>query len=181
MGRSSSLRLAVLVLALMGMASIAIPEAKAVTYGEEDCVDNSTNTGCLHPNTVSLSGFRLVPLSGDPDALVSAIRCSGSLLSKDDEMLVILTAGHCASSYLSGLQNGSLVEVGVSFDAEIVRDRPDISPTVWSPNQYVLGGQPVLPAEYGPQGAKAFNVQFDYAVVMPWSCSRSPSTDSTRL
>ena len=33
--------------------------ADAITYGQRDCTDNATNTGCDHPNTVSLSGFRL--------------------------------------------------------------------------------------------------------------------------
>jgi len=162
---SSALRSVSLVLALLGLGSLAAPAAKAITYGKPDCVDNATNTGCLHPNTVSLSGFR-PPRAGEAAEAVSSVRCSGSLLSKDDDRFVILTAAHCASAYLSGLQDGTLIDVGVSFDAEIERDLPLISPTVWSPDQYILGGQPVLPGEYGPQGANAFNVQFDYAAVV---------------
>jgi hypothetical protein len=36
----------------------------------------------------------------------------------------------------------------------------------WTPAQYILGGQPVLNVDYGPQGAKASNIQFDYAVIV---------------
>ncbi|MGH6894745.1 MAG: trypsin-like serine protease, partial [Dongiaceae bacterium] len=46
------------------------------------------------------------------------------------------------------------------------RDLPQISPIVWSPAQYILGGQPVLTPDYGPQGVHASNVQFDYAVIV---------------
>jgi len=144
---------------LTGIAILAAPEAAAITYGEPDCDDNDTNFNCEHPNTVSLSGFRV----GAGGQFISSIRCSGSLLSVDADRFVILTAGHCASAYLSGLApGGTLVDVGVSFDAAIVKD---ISPTTWSPTQYILGGQPVLPVEYGPQGAQASNIQFDYAVI----------------
>jgi hypothetical protein len=140
-------------------------EARAITYGQPDCADNATNTDCLHPNTVSLSGFR-EPQAGEGASLISFLRCSGSLLSADAERFVILTAGHCASGYLAALQDGSIVDVGVSFDAEIARDLPNVSPTVWSPEQFILGGQPVLNVNYGRQGAQASNIQFDYAVVV---------------
>jgi hypothetical protein len=139
-----------------------MPKAVAITYGQSDCADN---TGCLHPNTVSLSGFR-EPGAGEQATLISSIRCSGSLLSVDESRFVILTAGHCASAYLAGLQDGSLVDVGVSFDPAITRDLPTISPTVWSASQYILHGQPVLNSSYGKQGAQASNIQFDYAVVV---------------
>ncbi len=154
-------------LALTGIAILATPEAAAITYGEPDCFGDLIPP-CVHPNTVSLSGFR-EPTEAEEeltDSLISFIRCSGSLLSADEDRFVILTAGHCASAYLSGLQDESLVDVGVSFDPEIFKDLPQISPTVWSPTQYILGGQPVLPVEYGPQGAQASNIQFDYAVIV---------------
>ena len=108
-------------LAFAGTAILAAPEANAITYGEPDCADLSQNIDCQHPNTVSLSGFR-EPASGEgTDSLVSFLRCSGSLLTKNPDRFVILTAGHCASAYLSGLQDGSLVDVGVSFDATRMR------------------------------------------------------------
>lgn len=166
MARSSSvMHFGLLSLAFAGLAIVEAPGAGAVTYGEPDCTNNATNTGCLHPNTVSLSGFR-PPRLGENAEAISSVRCSGSLLEKSADRFVILTAGHCASAYLSGLQDGALIDVGVSFDALINRDLPSISPTVWSPAQYILGGQPVLPADYGPQGAKASNIQFDYAVIV---------------
>ena len=152
--------------AFVGAAILTAPQADAITYGEPDCADLSENIDCLHTNTVSLSGFRRPAPGEETDSYISFLRCSGSLLSKDTDRFVILTAGHCASAYLSGLQDGSLVDVGVSFDAKIEKDLPQISPTVWSPRQYILGGQPVLPVEYGPQGAKASNIQFDYAVIV---------------
>lgn len=152
--------------ALTLATSLALPSrAVAITYGQPDCTDNDSNAGCLHPNTVSLSGFR-EPRAGEQASLISSVRCSGSLLSSDESRFVILTAGHCASAYIAGLQDGSLVEVGVSFDAAIARDLPDVSPTVWSPAQYILHGQPVLNSSYGRQGAQASNIQFDYAVVV---------------
>jgi hypothetical protein len=88
------------------------------------------------------------------------------LLHKDSERIVILTAGHCVSFYLSGLQNGPLVDIGVSFDATIVRDLPVISQTAWSADQYILGGQPILSEDYGPPSGNAFNLQFDYGVIV---------------
>ena len=154
---------ALLAAAMLGLAAT---EARAITFGEPDCADNATNTGCAHPNAVSVSGFRAAGPGEPPVDGVSSVRCSGSLLSKDDQRIVILSAGHCVSAYLAGLQDGSLIDVGVSFDALIERDLPQISPLVWSPDQYVLGGQPVLPLEYGPQGANAWNLHFDYAVIV---------------
>jgi hypothetical protein len=68
-------------------------QAKAITYSTRDCTDNASNTGCAHPNTVSLSGFR-----PDGDGLLSSVRCTGSLLRKETDWLVILTAGHCVAA-----------------------------------------------------------------------------------
>ena len=161
---SSTRKLACLMPALLALASLTVPEAEAVTYGREDCVDNSTNLQCEHPNTVSLSGFRL-PSPSEPVDAVSSLRCSGTLLRKDAERLVFLTAGHCASAWLSGLQGGTLFDLGVSFDAKIVRDVLGPSVSVWTPAQYVLGGQPVLSEDYG-NGVNTSVVQFDYAVVV---------------
>ena len=139
--------------------------ATAITFGEPDCVDNASNTGCAHPNTVSLSGFR-APRPGENVDGVAFGRCSGSLLRKEDDFIVILTAGHCAAFYQASLQSGALIDVGVSFDALIERDIPNISASSWSPAQYILGGIAILPEEYGPHGLNAFNLQFDYAVMV---------------
>ena len=137
---SLTMRLYLVTLAFAGVAFLAVSDAQAITFGEPDCIDNATNTGCLHPNTVSLCGF-----SGG----VSAFRCSGTLLTENADRIVILTAGHCASGWISGNQVG--FGLGVSFDAEIVRDRPRPDrPWNWSRRQYLMGGRPVLPAGYGP-------------------------------
>jgi hypothetical protein len=96
-------RLGLAAVVLTGTAILAPPKATAITYGEPDCVNNATNTGCQHPNTVSLSGFRQATDDENTDSLISFLRCSGSLLTKSADRFVILTAGHCASAYLSGL------------------------------------------------------------------------------
>lgn len=152
------------VVAAWGIAAAA-PDARAITFGEPDCTDNLNNLGCRHSNTVSLSGFAAAPVGSGLDGVAFG-RCSGSLLGKDDEKVFILTAGHCVSFYIGALQDGTLIDVGVSFDAEIVRDIPAISGSSWSPAQYILGAVPVLPEEYGPQGLNAFNLQFDYGLVV---------------
>ncbi len=147
------------------LLALAPSGARAITFGEPDCMDNAANVGCRHPNTVSLSGFR-APRAGEAVDGVGFGRCSGSLLAKDDKRVIILTAGHCVSFYIAGVADGTLIDVGVSFDAEIERDIPDISASSWSPRQYVLGAIPVLPEEYGPQGLNAWNLQFDYGVIV---------------
>jgi hypothetical protein len=127
--------------------------AEAITYGVPD--DGA------HPNVVSIAGFREAASNGDP-ILISSGRCSGSLIRKDDDMLVFLTAGHCSNFWLEGLQNGSLVDVGVSFDEIIEKD---LGVTTTSTNQHILGGQPVLYDGYFP-GENAWNIQFDYGLVV---------------
>jgi hypothetical protein len=156
---SSTARLCLVTLALAGLTFLAAPEAHAVTYGEPDCIDNATNTGCLHPNVVIVGTFRW---EGRRYRVVS--RCSGSLLAENEDRFIILTAGHCASSFLYRSQNFGET-VGVSFDAEIVRDLPRIGPAAWTPRQFILGGQPVLAIDYGPTG-KTGIIQFDYAVIV---------------
>jgi hypothetical protein len=156
-GSSVTLRLCLVTLALAGVTFLAAPEARSITYGEPDCIDNRTNTGCLHPNAVSLSGF----YRG-----ASTARCSGSLLAENADRFIILTAAHCASTFLHRIQNRG-EPVGVSFDAEIVKDLPHIGPHAWSTNQYITRGKPVLPVDYGPIGPFKNGVQnFDYAVVV---------------
>jgi hypothetical protein len=159
---SFAVRGALFALSAVGLASLAPPAAEAITYGHQDCISGAP---CQYPNTVSLSGFR-PPAAGEGTEPVSFLRCSGSLLDYvPGDRFVILTAGHCASGYLAGLQDGSVVDVGVSFDPVITRDvSQDLAR--WTPAQYILGGQPVLNVDYGPQGAKASNIQFDYAVIV---------------
>jgi hypothetical protein len=139
---------------LAGVTFLAAPEAQSITYGEQDCIDNGTNTGCRHTNVVSLALFT-------PYSHIYTFLCSGTLLEEDADRFVILTAAHCASYFLAH----RFQSVGVSFDAEIVRDRLDINDHEWSPKQYILGGQPVLPFEYGPTYG-AWLEHYDYAVVV---------------
>ena len=150
---SFTVRLCLTTLTLVGAAFLATPEAQAITYGEADCQDNATNTGCRHPSTVSLSSFRGVSTAG--------VRCTGTLLTEDADRFVILTAGHCASEMLERLQDGRDQYIGVSFDAKI--DRKGLQ---WTARQYVLGGQAVLPVEYGPQALNTWVRHYDYAVVV---------------
>ena len=124
---------AILVAAATAVLAFIGDSASAITYGRLDCADNASNKDCDHPNTVSLSGFR-----PDGDGLISSVRCSGSMLRVKDDWLVILTAGHCAASYLDGLQSAALADVGVSFDAQIQRPPGQ---SFWPPDQYILGGQ----------------------------------------
>jgi len=151
--KSITTRFYLVTMALAGAMFLAVAQAEAVTYGEPDCEDNAANTGCRHPSTVSLSGFESVS--------VAAVRCSGTLLAEDANRFVILTAGHCASEMLERLQDGRNRYIGVSFDAEI--DRNGLQ---WTARQYLLGGQAVLPVEYGPHAINTWVHHYDYAVVV---------------
>jgi hypothetical protein len=148
-------------LALAGVIFLAPPDAQAITYGEPDCVDNLNNEECLHPNTVSLSGFRRYSGAN----LRSTFRCSGSLIAEDADRFVVLTAAHCAVGWIDRLDRGVDVAVGVSFDAEIIRDLPNEGIVAWTPKQYILGGQPVASLDYGPLNQVLVG-EFDYAVVI---------------
>ncbi len=130
---------------LLGALSFSTT-ADAITYGVPD--------EGAHPNVVSIAGFRLIA-DGEP-ILISSGRCSGSLIRIEDNM------GHCPQFWLEGLQDGSLVDVGVSFDEVIDKD---LGVTASSTNQYILGGQPVLYDGYFP-GENAWNIQFDYGLVV---------------
>jgi hypothetical protein len=87
------------------------------------------------------------------------------LIAEDADRFVILTAAHCAVGWIRRLDRGVDVAVGVSFDAEIIRDLPNEGNAAWTPKQYILGGQPVASLDYGPLN-QALNAWFDYAVVI---------------
>jgi len=137
-----------------GVAAVllwAIPTApaQAITYGSPDCQVNSLDLNCRNSNVVSLSGVTwYFGLNG---------RCTGSLLRKEPDRVLILTAGHCAQYWMRGLQEGWLDTVGVSFEADVIDEDPPFL-------QYVPGGKPLLHRLYGPS-IKSFNVYYDYAVV----------------
>jgi hypothetical protein len=156
---SFTIRLCLVTLAFAGVAFLAAPDAKAITYGERDCADNTTNTDCRHPNTVQLTQFGYRGGS----RLIANGRATGTLLAEDADRFIILTAGHVASGMLDVLQRVPDAEIGVSFDAKIVRDMPWIGVLANSPRQSILGGQPVLNREFGPHNNANGN-EYDYAV-----------------
>jgi hypothetical protein len=142
-------RLRLVALALAAVVALAASEARSITYGEPDCEDNATNTGCRHPSTVSLSNFPTGP------------KCSGTLLAEDANRFIILTAGHCAVIMLEWIQKGRANTIGVSFDARIRRRGFDMNI-----RQYLLGGQAVVPVEYGPHAANTWVRHYDYAIIV---------------
>ena len=142
-------RLGLAVLVVAGLLVLGTPTARAITYGEPDCEDNATNTGCRHPNTVSLSTFPTGP------------KCTGTLLAEDADRFVILTAGHCVVAMLRHIQNGNATTIGVSFDAKIYRNGLNLNH-----RQFLKGGQAVHPVEYGPHAAKTWVRHYDYGVVV---------------
>jgi hypothetical protein len=87
------------------------------------------------------------------------------LIAEDANRFVILTAGHCGTSWIQRLNAGLDRDLGVSFDAEIIRDLPSVGPVAWTPRQFILGGQPVLSRDFGPH-RNAWVLGFDYAVVV---------------
>jgi hypothetical protein len=136
---------------LMG---VPVAPAQAITYGSPDCADNSLGLNCGNTNVVSLAGV-VVQEQPPYTTYYLNVRCTGSLLHKDEDRVLILTAGHCAQIWMRGLQEGWLQSVGVSFDASV---------TDGSVLHYALGGKPLLNRRYGPS-ADSFNIYHDYAVV----------------
>lgn len=131
--------------------------AFGITYGEADCLDPLDSSTCAHRNVVSLSGFRL----NDDNELVRSGSCTGSLLKKTNDMLVIITAGHCSAYFTLFSNLGLIDELGVSFDGEIQK----FSPSRWTADQYVLGGKPLLYKGFGPN-LNANSIQYDYGIVV---------------
>ena len=136
---------------LMGMPTAP---AKAITYGSPDCDDNSQDLNCGNSNVVSLVGV-VIQEFGEFTIYDLNVRCTGSLLHKEEDRILILTAGHCAQLWMRGLQEGWLQSVGVSFNASVTDE---------SMFRYALGGKPLLNRRYGP-AAGSFNIYHDYAVV----------------
>ena len=113
-------------------AALLIPlTAHAIVWGDQDLNNN-------YPNVVSLTGINKA-LDGKYN-LIS--RCSGSLLHRDSNKIVFLTAGHCISDWAGATLSH---KVGVSFDqnnhqAFLDKDAP----------YYVNGGIPIrLPDTVG--------------------------------
>lgn len=136
---------------LMG---IPTAPAQAITYGSPDCENNSLDLNCGNTNVVSLAGVVIWQDSEDTYYSLN-VRCTGSLLHKDEDRVLILTAGHCAQLWMRGLQEGWLQTVGVSFKASV---------TNFPIFDFAFGGKPLLNRLYGPS-ADSFNIYHDYAVV----------------
>ena len=121
-----------------GMSSTA----GAITWGRPD-VNNE------YPNVASVRGI----VEAENLARVS---CSGSLLHRDADKVVILTAAHCTDAWADEIAAGTLDSVGVSFD-----QNNQVNGTTTDATYYVRGGVPVsFPAKDAPFES------FDYGLVV---------------
>jgi Trypsin len=127
------------VLALViGMSSSAL----AITFGEPD-VNNQ------YPNVASVRGI----VAAENLARIS---CSGSLLQRDAQKVVILTAAHCTDGWIAAIAAGAIDSVGVSFD-----QNNQINGSTSNATFYVRGGVPIsFPAKDAPFES------FDYGMVV---------------
>jgi len=121
------------VLGLLAVVSLAVPStAGAITFGQPD-VNNQ------YPNVASVRGI-------DEAQNVARVSCSGSLLHRDAQKVVILTAAHCTDAWAGEIAAGTLDSVGVSFD-----QNNQVNGTTNNATFYVRGGVPIsLPAKDAP-------------------------------
>jgi hypothetical protein len=139
--------LVVVVALVVGMSSIA----GAITWGRPD-------TGNEYPNVASVRG--IVEAEN-----LARLSCSGSLLHRDADKVVILTAAHCTDVWAGEIAAGTLDSVGVSFD-----QNNQVDGTTTDATNYVRGGIPIsFPAKDAPFDS------FDYGLVV------FPATAENRL
>jgi hypothetical protein len=112
------------VLAVLAFAFSISSSARAITWGEPD-VNNE------YPNVASVRGI----INSTNTARIS---CSGSLLYRDAEKVVILTAAHCTDAWTSAIAAGTINSVGVSFD-----QNNQIKGSTTNATYYVRGGVPI--------------------------------------
>lgn len=130
--------LSVVVSVVVGISS----GAGAITWGRPD-VDNE------YPNVASVRGI----VEADNLARLS---CSGSLLHRDADKVVILTAAHCTDAWVGEIAAGTLDSVGVSFD-----QNNQVNGTTTDATYYVRDGVPIsYPAKDAPFDS------FDYGLVV---------------
>lgn len=135
-------RLVVGLFAVVALVGGTSSPASAITWGRLD-VDNE------HPNVASVRGI----VEADNLARIS---CSGSLLHRDAEKVVILTAAHCTDGWADAIAAGTIDSVGVSFD-----QNNQVNGTTTDATFYVRGGVPIsFPAKDAP-----FE-KFDYGLVV---------------
>ena len=131
------------VLGLLAVVSLVVPSsAGAITFGEPD-VNNE------YPNVASVRGI-------EEAQNLARLSCSGSLIHRDADKVVILTAAHCTDAWADEIAAGSLDSVGVSFD-----QNNQVNGTTTNATFYVRGGVPIsFPAKDAP-----FE-KFDYGLVV---------------
>jgi hypothetical protein len=118
-----------------------VSTAAAITFGRPD-VNNE------YPNVASVRG--IVEAQN-----LARISCSGSLLQRDAQKVVILTAAHCTDGWAAAIAAGTIDSVGVSFD-----QNNQVNGTITNGTFYVRGGVPIsFPAKDAP-----FE-RFDYGLV----------------
>jgi hypothetical protein len=121
------------VLGLLAVVSLVVPSsAGAITFGEPD-VNNE------YPNVASVRGI-------EEAQNLARVSCSGSLIHRDAEKVVILTAAHCTDAWADEIAAGTLDSVGVSFD-----QNNQVNGTTTNATFYVRGGVPIsFPAKDAP-------------------------------
>jgi hypothetical protein len=131
------------VIGLCAVVALAMSAgAGAITFGRPD-VNNE------YPNVASVRG--VVEAQN-----IARISCSGSLLHRDAEKVVILTAAHCTDSWSAAIAAGTISSVGVSFD-----QNNQVGGVTTNATFYVRGGAPIsFPAKDAP-----FE-KFDYGLVV---------------
>jgi hypothetical protein len=123
------------------VAAVMASTAVAITWGRPD-VNNE------YPNVASVRG--IVQAQN-----IARISCSGSLLQRDAQKVVILTAAHCTDAWAGAISAGTINSVGVSFD-----QNNQVNGTITNGTFYVRGGVPIsFPAKDAP-----FE-KFDYGLV----------------
>jgi hypothetical protein len=132
-------------LALLAVVALALgisSSARAITWGEPDANNE-------YPNVASVRG--IVEAQN-----LARISCSGSLLHRDVDKVVILTAAHCTDGWTAAIAAGTIDSVGVSFD-----QNNQINGSTTDATYYVRGGVPIsFPAKDAP-----FET-FDYGLVV---------------
>jgi hypothetical protein len=116
--------------------------AGAITWGRPDVANE-------YPNVASVRG--IVEAQN-----LARVSCSGSLLHRDADKVVILTAAHCTDAWAAEIAAGTLDSVGVSFD-----QNNQVNGSTSDATFYVRGGVPIsFPAKDAP-----FET-FDYGLVV---------------
>ena len=131
------------VVGLLAVVSLVVSSgASAITFGQPD-VNNE------YPNVASVRG--IVEAQN-----LARFSCSGSLIHRDAEKVVILTAAHCTDGWAAAIAAGVINSVGVSFD-----QNNQVNGTITDATFYVRGGVPIsFPAKDAP-----FET-FDYGLVV---------------